>query len=80
VDSIIHKNEIADELKRAARYHRCGQLEAAGKICSQILAIMPDHSYALNLSGLIAFDGGNYEEAINRIRRAIAKNPQFPDS
>jgi len=80
VDSIIHKNEIPDELKRAARHHRCGQLEEAEKICSQILAIMPDHSYALNLNGLIAFDMGNFDEAINRIRRAIAKNPQFPES
>ena len=80
MDSIIHMNEITDALKRATRHHRCGQLKEAEKICSQILARMPDNSDALNLSGLIAFDGGNYDKAINRLRRAIAKNPQFPDS
>jgi protein O-GlcNAc transferase len=71
-------NENTDALIRATRHHRCGHLKEAEKICSQILASRPDHSYALNLSGLIAFEGGNYDEAINRLRRAIAKNPQFP--
>ncbi len=64
-----------DELSEAIRHHEIGHLEWAAQLYRQILARQPDHPDALHLLGVVAFQQGDYRQAIERIGRAIALNP-----
>lgn len=66
---------IREALKTAAENHRAGQLQLAEHICHQVLQVVPDHSDALHLLGVIAYQSGNYAFAVDYITRAIAVNP-----
>lgn len=65
---------FANELSRAIQLHQAGRLEAANAIYDRILASNPNHSDALNLSGVIAHQTGDQETAIRRIEQAIRIN------
>ena len=43
----------------------------AEQIYRQILSLDPKHSYSLHLLGMIAFQTGRCEEAVNLIKKAI---------
>jgi Tfp pilus assembly protein PilF len=59
-------------LGNALRYHRSGQLTEAAQIYQQILRIDPRQPDSLHLLGMIAYQIGNSEIAIEMIRKAIA--------
>jgi protein O-GlcNAc transferase len=56
----------------ACRYHEAGQLGAAEQVCRQIVAAEPRHADAWHLLGVIAYQVGRYELAVEEIGRAIA--------
>ncbi len=56
-------------------HHRAGHLELAEREYRQILDIDPRHPGALHLLGLVAFQSGNLEVALDLIGRAIAISP-----
>ena len=70
--------DIDNELKKALQYHQSGQLEKAQKIYEKILAINPNHSGCLHLSGIIAHQSGKNDIAANLINRAIQTRPEEP--
>src|SRR5262245_29291669 len=70
--------EIASEFRAAFENHRTGRLEAAEQCCLRILAADPNHADALHLSGLIAFEKGNVNDAIAQIARAIELDGSRP--
>ena len=67
-----------DDLSEAVRYHQQGQLEQAAQLYQQFLARYPDHPDALHLLGVIAFQQGDCQQAIERISRALVFNPAPP--
>jgi predicted O-linked N-acetylglucosamine transferase (SPINDLY family) len=66
----------ADLLQKAMIFHRSGQLPQAEAHYRQILQILPGHADALQLLGLIAYQVGKYEAAIELFDKALASNPQ----
>jgi tetratricopeptide (TPR) repeat protein len=63
---------LADALK----YHRSGQLTEADRIYRQILAIDVHQPDSLHLLGMIEYQAGHHEAAVEMIRAAIAINKE----
>jgi len=65
---------LADALALAVQHHQAGRLQAAEQIYHQILTTNPNHPDALHLLGVIAFQSGDYDLAVDYITRAIKVN------
>lgn len=61
-----------DLVQQALRHHQMGQFSEAERIYLQALAIDPRHPDALHLLGMIAYQTGRDEAAVELIRKAIA--------
>src|SRR5689334_3639658 len=65
---------IPEAFAMAVQQQQAGQLEAARRICEQILAAEPNQADTLHLLGVVASQVGNNELAVGYIERAIALN------
>ena len=70
--------KISAALVIAIQHHQAGRLPAAEQIYRQILAAEPNHADALHLLGVIAYQSGRNEIAVQYIRRAIGLNGRQP--
>ncbi len=61
-------------LGNGLRLHRAGRLNEAEQVYRQILAIDAQHADSLHLLGMIAYQAGCHETAVELIYRAIAVN------
>ena len=68
--------DIDTEIKKAFQYHQAGQLQKAEEIYKKVLAINPNHSDSLHLSGIIAHQSGKNDIAAILINRAIQTRPE----
>jgi protein O-GlcNAc transferase len=71
---------IQQAFELALRHHQADQLQQAEQIYRQILAQQPKHAEALHLLGVIAYQGGRYDLAVDLILQAIALNPAYPEA
>lgn len=62
---------VPDPLSRAIRAHQAGDLGAAARIYDEILRHDPDHADALHLSGVVAFQRGRMDDAVDLIKKAV---------
>ncbi|MGE0084932.1 MAG: tetratricopeptide repeat protein [Desulfococcaceae bacterium] len=62
----------------AMQYHQAGKLAEAEVCYKKILAAAPNHPDALHLLGVIAFQVGKNDIAVNLISKAVQVNPQNP--
>ena len=67
-------------LGRAIRLVQSGDPGAADAICRHVLAVDPDNSTALYISGLVAHDLGDHSRSFEMMDRAIAVQPDFADA
>jgi protein O-GlcNAc transferase len=65
----------ASEMQVAVEHHQAGRLAEAEKIYHQVLAKQPDHAGALHLLGVLAVQMGEFDGAVELIRRAIRLVP-----
>lgn len=63
-------------LEMAVGLHRAGELARARALYEQIIERDPGHADALQFLGLACFQGGDGEQAVALIRRAIAQKPR----
>lgn len=70
----------AAELLTGLAHHQAGRLDEAETIYARVLAALPDHADALNLSGALAFQRGRVADAVALLRRAVAALPNFVDA
>ena len=63
---------IDNLMETAVRQHEHGELKAAAVTCQDILKRAPEHAGALNLLGSILADAGNFDQAVNLLRDALA--------
>jgi tetratricopeptide (TPR) repeat protein len=61
-------------LAQAFQHHQAGRLTEAARIYREILAIDAHHADSLHLLGMIEYQGGHREIAVEMIRKAIAVN------
>lgn len=64
------QNTLADAL----RHHQGGRLAEAERLYREILAIDPNHADSLHLLGMIAYQMGSHDIAVDLIERAIKGN------
>ncbi len=68
---------VAEALQEALQHHQAGRVRQAELAYKQILEADPRQPDALHLLGVIAFQCGSNELAIQHIRAAIAQQPGF---
>jgi tetratricopeptide (TPR) repeat protein len=68
----------AAQCEAGHRYLQSGQSLEAQLCCQQVLAADPNYAGALHLMGLIGFQAGQYDHALEWMARAIAQEPK-PD-
>jgi tetratricopeptide (TPR) repeat protein len=61
-----------DIVKDALKHHRAGRLSEAAQMYGLVLSAEPDNADCLHLLGMIAYQTGNNERAVELIRKAIA--------
>ena len=71
---------IEQTLQLARQHHQAGQLPQAEALYRQILQQQPGHADALHLLGVIAYQTGRHDVAVDLIRRAVAINPNLPEA
>jgi len=67
---------MPDDLGTALGYHQRGHLDQATLIYRGILARDPNHVDALHLLGLVSYQRGDHQQAVDLIGRAVALRPQ----
>ena len=66
-------------LRDAIAHHHRGQLKQAQAMCNKILEIEPRHVDAIHLLGVIAYQTGNHQVAVDLFSSAIEVNPNIAD-
>ena len=78
-----HMNEqtpvAQQQLLQAFSAHQAGRLEEARSGYDAVLKLIPHHSDAIHLLGVILYQNGEHQAAIDKISEAIALAPQFAD-
>ncbi len=69
----------SENLQRALRFYRAGDLVSAESLCRGVLTQTPADSEALHLLGVIAFSCGHYGSARDLIAGAISLSPDNAD-
>jgi len=67
-------------LQRAVAHHDAGQFPEAEALYRQILEVSPNHSGALHLLGVIAFQVGQHAIAVELIDKAIQIHPDYAEA
>src|SRR2546423_13678345 len=60
----------------ALSYHQAGRLDEAEQLYRQILIVEPSHFGALHFLGVVAYQRGNHQLAVEHIERALAIEPR----
>jgi protein O-GlcNAc transferase len=71
---------IQQTLDLAVEHHTAGRLPEAESLYQQILQTDPNQPVALHLLGLIAYQVGNNEIAVDLIARAITVQPDYTEA
>lgn len=72
------KGTLEELFPKAVGLFQSGKLPAAEKVCRKILVRHPDHGDTLNLYGMARAHAGNFESAVNFLRRAVKSNGLNP--
>ena len=68
---------IQQDIDLAMQHHKAGRLSEAESIYQQILQVDPSQPDTLNLLGVIAYQVGKNDIAVNLITKALAIKPNF---
>ena len=69
-----------DMLTQAVQHHRAGNLAEAERLYHQILAVDPQNFNALHLLGVLAYQTGKHDVAVERIHQALGVYPEFHEA
>ena len=78
--STVHEQKVQLLLEAGIERHQQGQLASANLIYEQIRELDPENVVALQLSGVLAGQVGQYEAAIILLSRAIALKPDYAEA
>jgi predicted TPR repeat methyltransferase len=67
---------VEQQLESGMSHHRAGRLAQARASYLEVLALDPSRPEPLDLLGVVAIQSGQFDQAIDWIRRAIAVNPR----
>jgi predicted TPR repeat methyltransferase/Flp pilus assembly protein TadD len=72
--------EISQAIQTGLQHHWAGRLPEAEAIYRQVLEVDPNNADVLNSLGIIAYQVGKHEKAIELIDRALAIKPHFAEA
>ncbi len=75
----MSEQPAADAIQIAIQHHQRGDLRQAEAIYRQVLQGDPSNPDALHLLGVVSYQAGRNDLAVELIRQAIAVNPDVPD-
>ena len=76
-----HKvTDINEAMQSAFEYHQAGDLHQAGNIYREILKSYPNSVEVLHYLGILHYQLGNYEFAIEYLEKALGLNPDDPSA
>ena len=64
---------ITEALQAGLDHHRAGRLREAEKLYRHVLEMHPGHASARHLLGLIAFQAGRHEQALELLTTEIGR-------
>jgi predicted O-linked N-acetylglucosamine transferase (SPINDLY family) len=67
---------VQEALNQAIAHHQAGRLGEAESLYRGLLAQFPDHADALHLLGILAYQAGRHQMALELIGKAIEINPK----
>lgn len=70
--------DIPKVLQSAVAHHQAGRLAEANSLYQQILQCNPRHNVALHFMGMIAFQTGDHERAVDLTSKSIKADPKNP--
>src|SRR5262249_61826096 len=74
------QNVLEQLLADAIGQHQSGQFAAAERCYRRILNARPDHVEARHLLGVLRFQQGRHQEALDLIARALRAQPNYPEA
>jgi protein O-GlcNAc transferase len=66
---------IDQSIQTAVRHHQAGRLAEAKRVYLEVLAMQPNNPDALHLLGIIAIQGGQWDQAVDLLSRVILIKP-----
>jgi predicted O-linked N-acetylglucosamine transferase (SPINDLY family) len=66
--------------EQGVKFHGAGDLTQAAEVYRRVLALDPNHTHALHLFGIVAYQIGDLEDAAALIGRATELDPSFADA
>ena len=79
VSEVSLRIDVDAELDKALSFHQAGNLQQAEERYRKILKANPQHTDVLHLLGLVNYQSGKAEIAINFIKKAISLSPESPN-
>ena len=76
----MYQFDVEQALQVARRHHQGGQLAQAEALYRQILAQQRDHADAWHWLGVIAYQEGRQDDAVEEIGRAVALRPDYAEA
>ena len=77
--SSAEKPDIARTLELALAHQRAGRVNEADRICRQLLAVEPGNSQVNHLMGILSYQLGHHESALDYLRHALMQRPDVPE-
>ncbi|MBF0130983.1 MAG: tetratricopeptide repeat protein [Magnetococcales bacterium] len=74
------RRQVGPGFDRAVEYLLQGRLDEAETIVRNVLQTSPNHADALHLLGVIAYQRGQWGEAVSWISKAVAQRPGFVEA
>jgi protein O-GlcNAc transferase len=71
---------IEEALERAVKHHTAGRLPDAEKLYHEVLQNDPTQPMALQLLGLIAYETGEHEHALDLLEMAVTSKPDYAEA
>jgi len=71
---------LLNQMALADCYIKTGDNHAAGEVYGNILKVHPDYGFARNNRGVIMYDEGNYDQAVEDITVKLTKTPNDADA
>src|SRR5580700_912771 len=79
-ESIMAQLTIQQAFDLALQHHQAGRLREAEQLYRLILGQQPTHIGAIHFLGVMAYQEGRNDSAIDLIRKAIALRPNYPEA
>ena len=70
-NSDAENHEIDSRFKKALEHYQAGEVRRAEKTCKEICHADPEYSPALHMLGMVAYQRGRYDVAVNLMGAAV---------